>query len=41
MEKWNILIKYYDQLWLVVIDEISLFDNRMLTFIDLKLCVIK
>jgi hypothetical protein len=40
-EKCDILIKAYDQLQLVVIDEVFLVDNRMLSFIDCKLRVIK
>ncbi len=35
------LIKTYDQLWLLVIDKISLVSNRMSSFINHKLCVIK
>jgi hypothetical protein len=31
----------YDQLWLFVIDEISLVGNRILTFVDHKLQTIK
>ncbi len=33
-EKHNILIKTYDQLQILIIDEISLIGNRMLTSID-------
>jgi len=40
-EKHDTLIKTYDQLQLLIIDEISLVCNRMLTFIDCKLCDIK
>ncbi len=40
-EKHDILITTYDQLQLVVIDEISLVSNKMLSFIDCKLHVIK
>jgi hypothetical protein len=40
-EKLDTLIKPYDQLWLLVIDEISSIGNRMLNFIDCKLHAIK
>jgi hypothetical protein len=40
-EKLDTLIKTYDQLWLLVIDEISLIGNRMLNFIDCRSHVIK
>lgn len=40
-EKRDTLINVYDQLWLFVIDEISLFGNRILTFVDHKLQTIK
>jgi ATP-dependent DNA helicase PIF1 len=40
-EKCDILIKTYDQLQMLVIDEISLVNNRMLTFIDYRLREIK
>jgi hypothetical protein len=40
-ERWNIFIKTYDQLCLLVIDEVSLIGNRMLSFIDHRLCIIK
>ncbi len=35
-EKNDILIKTYDQLQMLIIDEISLACNKMLTFIDHK-----
>jgi hypothetical protein len=40
-ERRDIFIKTYDQLCLLVIDEISFVDNTMLTFIDHRLCIIK
>jgi hypothetical protein len=40
-EKHDMLIKEYDQLQLVMIDEISLVGNKMLTYIDHRLRVIK
>ncbi len=40
-EKHNILIKTYDQLQMLIIDEISLIGFRMLTFIDHRLYDIK
>jgi hypothetical protein len=40
-EKCDILIKKFNQLQLVVIDEVFLVDNRMLSFIDHILHVIK
>jgi hypothetical protein len=40
-EKHDNLIKTYNQLWLLVIDEISLMHNKLLTFIDHRLQVIK
>jgi hypothetical protein len=40
-EKRDILIKIFNQLQLVVIDEVFLVDNRMLSFIDHILHVIK
>lgn len=40
-EKPDNLIKTYDQLQMLIIDEILLINNRMLTFIDYKLCDIK
>jgi hypothetical protein len=40
-EKRNILIKTYDQLQMLIIDEVSLIGNRILTFIDHKLHDIK
>jgi hypothetical protein len=40
-EKHDNLIKNYDKLHLWIIDEISLVDNRVLTFIDCRLQVIK
>jgi DNA replication protein DnaC len=36
-EKCDNLIKKYDQLHLLVIDEISLVGNRMLSFVDPRL----
>ncbi len=36
-----IFTKTYDELCLFVIDEMSLVNNRMLTFINHKLCIIK
>jgi hypothetical protein len=39
--KCDTLINAYDQLQLVMIDRIFLVGNKMLTFIDCKLCVIK
>lgn len=33
--------KTYDQLQLVIINEISLVGNKMLAFIDCRLCVVK
>jgi hypothetical protein len=41
IKKLDNLIKTYDQLWILMINDISLKDNRMLTFIDCKLCAIK
>ncbi len=41
MTKGDIFIKTYDQLCLFAIDEIFLVGNRMLNFIDCRLCVIK
>lgn len=41
IKKIDNLIKTYDQLWILMINEISLKDNRMLTFIDYRLCAIK
>ncbi len=40
-EKHDTLIKTQDQLQMLIIDEISLGCNRMLTFIDCRLCYIK
>ncbi len=40
-EKCDTFIKTYDQFCLLVIDEISLVGNRMLSFIYCRLCVIK
>ncbi len=40
-EKRDNLIKTYDQLQMLIINEISLIGNIMLTFIDHKLCDIK
>jgi hypothetical protein len=40
-EKCDTFIKTYDQLRLLVINEISLIGNRMLSFIDRRLRVIK
>jgi len=40
-EKCDILVNTYDQLRLVIIDEIFLVGNKMFSFIDHKLCVIK
>jgi len=39
--KCDNLIKTYDQLQLVIVDEIPLVSNRMLSFIDRRLLVIK
>ncbi len=39
--KNDILIKTYDQLQMLIIDDISLVGNQMLKFIDHKLCDIK
>ncbi len=41
MENFDSLIKIYDQLCLIVIDEISLVENKMLSFIDCRLQIIK
>jgi hypothetical protein len=41
MEKCDSLIKIYDQLSLIVIDEISLVGSKMLSFIDRRLQIIK
>jgi len=41
MEKFDSLIKIYDQLHLIVIDEISLVGSKMLSFIDRRLQTIK
>jgi hypothetical protein len=40
-ERWDIFIKTYDQFYLFVIDEIFLFGNIMLYFIDHILHIIK
>jgi hypothetical protein len=40
-KKCDILINTYDQLQLIVIDGIFLVGNKMLTFIDRKLLIIK
>jgi hypothetical protein len=40
-ERWDIFIKTYDQLCLLVINEVFLVGNRMLSFIDPKLRIIK
>ncbi len=40
-EKHDSLTKHYDQLHLLIIDEISLVSNRMLSFIDRRLWIIK
>jgi hypothetical protein len=40
-EKCDILIKTYDQLQLIVVDEIALVGYRKLSFIDRRLLVIK
>jgi len=40
-ERWDTFIKTYDQLCLLVIDEVSLVSNRMLSFIDCRLRIIK
>lgn len=40
-QKRYALIKQYTQLKLVVFDKISLIGNRMFTFIDKRLCIIK
>jgi len=39
--KKNILIKTYDELWLMIIVRISFVNKKMLSFIDCSLCVIK
>lgn len=41
MENFDSLIKIYDQLCLIVIDEISLVGSKMLSFIDRRLQIIK
>jgi len=41
IKKLENLIKIYDQLWLLMINEISLKGTRMLTFIDCRLRAIK
>ncbi len=41
IKKLENLIKTYDQLWILMINEISLKGNRMLTFIDCRLLAIK
>ncbi len=41
IKKLENLMKTYDQLWILMINEISLKGNRMLTFIDCRLFVIK
>jgi hypothetical protein len=40
-ERQDIFIKTYDQLCLLLINEVFLVGNRMLSFIDCKLCIIK
>ncbi len=40
-EKHDNLIKTYDQVQMLIINEIHFIGNRMLTFIDHKLCDIK
>lgn len=40
-EKRNIFIKKYDQLKVLMLDEISFISHRMLTFVDRKLSVMK
>ncbi len=40
-EKHNTLLKKIDQLWLLIIDEISLLGNKILTFVDHKWWTIK
>ncbi len=40
-EKCDSLIKHYDQLHLLIINEISLIDNKVLSFIDRRLQIIK
>ncbi len=35
-ERCNILTKTYDQLWLLILEEISLVGNKMMTFINCK-----
>ncbi len=40
-EKWDNFTKTYDQLCLLVINEVSLVSNKMLSFIDHRLLIIK
>jgi DNA replication protein DnaC len=41
LDEKNSLIKSHDQLCLLIIDEISLIRNQMLTFTDQRQCIVK